>query len=78
MTVVTRMHLEPQTGGFWRLTTSKGTTIQAKAVIVAAGGGAFGPNRPPLPGIAASGGKRVFDTVNRRELLHGKRGVRAG
>ena len=32
--------LEPETGGFWRLTTSKGAVIQAKAVIVAAGVGA--------------------------------------
>ncbi len=70
--------LEPQTGGFWRLTTSKGTTIQAKAVIVAAGVGAFGPNRPPLPGIEAYEGRSVFYYVTRRELFRGKRVVIAG
>jgi thioredoxin reductase (NADPH) len=38
-------------GEDWVLTTSKGTTIRARAVIVAAGVGAFGPNRPPLAGL---------------------------
>jgi len=70
--------LEAQTGGFWRLTTAKGTTIQAKAVIVAAGVGAFGPNRPPLAGIEAFEGKSVFYYVTRRELFRGKRVVIAG
>src|SRR5881275_2484143 len=35
-------------GGRWQLTTSAGTTICAKALVIAAGVGAFGPNRPPL------------------------------
>src|SRR4051794_5985084 len=39
-------------GGF-TLTTDQGDTVQAKAVVVAAGAGAFGPNRPPLAGLAA-------------------------
>jgi thioredoxin reductase (NADPH) len=70
--------LEPLTGGFWRLTTSKGTVIQAKAVIVAAGVGAFGPNRPPLAGIEAYEGKSVFYYVTQRENFRGKRVVIAG
>jgi thioredoxin reductase (NADPH) len=70
--------LEHQTGGFWRLTTSKGTVIQARAVIVAAGVGAFGPNRPPLPGIEAYEGKSVFYYVTHRENFRGKRIVIAG
>ena len=70
--------LEPETGGFWRLTTSKGTVIQAKAVIVAAGVGAFGPNRPPLAGIEAYEGKSVFYYVTHREKFRGKRVVIAG
>jgi thioredoxin reductase (NADPH) len=70
--------LEQQTGGFWRLTTSKGTVIQARAVIVAAGVGAFGPNRPPLPGIEAYEGKSVFYYVTHRENFRGKRVVIAG
>ena len=42
--------LEPRERRIWRFTTSTGTASQAKAVIIAAGVGAFGPNRPPLPG----------------------------
>jgi thioredoxin reductase (NADPH) len=70
--------LEKASGGFWRLTTSKGTVLQAKAVIIAAGVGAFGPNRPPLDGIEAFEGKSVFYYVTQREAFRGKRVVIAG
>jgi thioredoxin reductase (NADPH) len=70
--------LEPQSGGFWKLTTSKGTVIQARAVIIAAGVGAFGPNRPPLDGIEAFEGTSVFYYVTQREAFRGKRVVIAG
>ena len=65
--------------GDFTLTTSAGAEIKAKAVIVAAGAGAFGPNRPPLDGLAAyeaSGAVRYY--VKRREDLRGKRVVIAG
>ena len=64
-------------GGF-RLTTAAGVSVRAKAVIIAAGVGAFGPNRPPLPGIEAYEGKSVFYLVKRREDFRGKRVVIAG
>ena len=64
-------------GGF-RLTTGAGVSVAAKAVIIAAGVGAFGPNRPPLPGIEAYEGKSVFYLVKRREDFRGKRVVIAG
>jgi thioredoxin reductase (NADPH) len=70
--------LEHLTGGFWQVTTSKGTVLQAKAVIVAAGVGAFGPNRPPLQGIEEYEGKSVFYYVTQREAFRGKRIVIAG
>ena len=70
--------LEAVSGGLWRVGTSKGTVIQAKAVIVAAGVGAFGPNRPPLDGIEAYEGKSVFYYVTHRETYRGKRVVIAG
>jgi thioredoxin reductase (NADPH) len=70
--------LEELTGGRWKLTTSKGTVIEARAVIVAAGVGAFGPNRPPLDGIEAFEGKSVFYYVTQREAFRGKRIVIAG
>jgi thioredoxin reductase (NADPH) len=69
--------LAPIAGG-WRVTTSAGTAIEAKAVIVAAGVGAFGPNRPPLPGLAHYEGKSVFYLVKRRDEMRGRRVVIAG
>lgn len=60
------------------LTTSAGTRIAAKAIVIAAGAGAFGPNRPPLAGIEAYEGKSVFYYVKRREDFRGKRVVIAG
>lgn len=62
----------------WRLTTSRGTRIDAKAVIIAAGAGAFGPNKPPLAGIEAYEGIGVHYLVNRRELFRDQRLVIAG
>jgi thioredoxin reductase (NADPH) len=65
-------------GGF-TLTTDQGDSIRAKAVVVAAGAGAFGPNRPPLEGLAAyeaTGSVQYY--VRRREDLRGKRVVIAG
>ena len=69
--------LEPSGDG-WRLTTSAGTAIEAEAVIVAAGVGAFGPNRPPLEGIESYEGKSVFYMVARPEAFRGQRVVIAG
>lgn len=62
----------------FRLTTSQGTVIDAAAVIIAAGSGAFGPNRPPLDGLEAYEGKSVFYLVRRREDFRGQRVVIAG
>jgi len=65
--------------GAFTVTTDQGDTVQAKAVIIAAGAGAFGPNRPPLTGIEAfeaSGAVRYH--VRQREELRGKRVVIAG
>src|SRR5690606_15579451 len=43
--------VRPDGAGGWIVETAAGTRINARAVIIAAGVGAFGPNRPPLPGI---------------------------
>ncbi|MFZ2003649.1 MAG: NAD(P)/FAD-dependent oxidoreductase [Stellaceae bacterium] len=60
------------------VTTAGGVRVAARAVVIAAGGGAFGPNRPPLDGIEALEGKSVFYLVRRREDFRGKRVVIAG
>ena len=65
--------------GAFHLTTDVGDKITAKAVIIAAGAGAFGPNRPPLEGLPAyeaSGAVQYY--VKRREALRGKHVVIAG
>jgi thioredoxin reductase (NADPH) len=62
----------------WKLRTSKGVEIIAKAVIIAGGCGAFGPNRPPLAGIEQYEGKSIFYMVARKADYAGKRIVIAG
>ncbi|MBV6633581.1 MAG: NAD(P)/FAD-dependent oxidoreductase [Alphaproteobacteria bacterium] len=69
--------LEEIEGGY-RITTAKDTVIETKAIIIAAGAGAFGPNRPPLAGIEDYEGSAVFYAVRRRDDLKGKRIVIAG
>ena len=70
--------LSGASGGF-TLTTDRGDSVHAKAVIVAAGAGAFGPNRPPLDHLAGyEASNSVQYYVRRREDLRGKRVVIAG
>lgn len=69
--------LTKQDGG-WLVETDKGTSIQCKAVIIAAGCGAFGPNRPPLAGIEAYEGTSVHYMVARREDFRDQTLVIAG
>jgi len=64
-------------GGGFRVATAH-AAVEARAVIVAAGVGAFGPNRPPLAGIEAFEGTSVFYLVTRREAFRGRRIVIAG
>lgn len=71
--------VQKQATGNWQLTTSTGSTIHAKAVLIAAGCGAFGPNRPPLDGLEAyekTGGVRYL--VTRKEEFRGKKIAIAG
>jgi thioredoxin reductase (NADPH) len=65
-------------GEDWQLGLSDGTSLTARAVIIAAGVGAFGPNRPPLAGLEQYEGKSVHYLVKRREDFRGKRVVIAG
>jgi len=70
--------VEPLPEGGFKVATAAGKEIHAGAVIIAAGAGAFGPNRPPLDGIEEFEGKSVFYMVRRREDFRGKRVVIAG
>ena len=70
--------LEGAAGGF-TLGTDRGDQVRCKVVLLAAGAGAFGPNRPPLAGLAAfEASGSVQYLVRRREDFRGRRVVIAG
>lgn len=60
------------------VTTTAGTVIDCKAVILAAGAGSFGPNKPPLKDLAIYEGKSIFYMVKQRKDFAGKKLVIAG
>lgn len=64
-------------GGFV-LTLSSGASLTVGGVVIAAGCGAFGPNRPPLERLAEFENKSVFYLVRRREDFRDRRVVIAG
>ena len=71
-------HLSGEAGAF-TLRTDRGDSITCKTVLLAAGAGAFGPNRPPLDGIAAfEDTGAVQYLVRRREDFRGRRVAIAG
>ena len=78
-------HLKQQVAGLKRrddgryeVTTASGVVINCVAVVIAAGAGAFGPNRPPLDDIQLYEGKSVFYMVRRRQDFTGKTVMIAG
>lgn len=73
---VTGIAGDAETG--FTVTTSKGVAIACKVIVIAAGGGAFGPNRPPLAGLDAYEGKSVFYLIKRREDFRDRRIVIGG
>lgn len=62
----------------WRLTTDLGTVIEAKVVVIAAGGGSFVPKKPAIPGLEPYEGSSVFYAVRKMEQFRGKSIVIAG
>src|SRR5271166_1640962 len=65
--------------GAFVLGTDAGDEVHARAIVIAAGAGAFGPNRPPLEGLPAyeaTGGVQYY--IRRKEDLRGRRVVIAG
>jgi thioredoxin reductase (NADPH) len=62
----------------WRVTTDRGTVIEAPLVIIAAGGGSFVPKRPPIKGIEAYENTSVFYSVRKMEQFRDKDIVIAG
>lgn len=62
----------------FQIGTSDGNVIDAKAVVIAAGSGAFGPNKPPLEGIEEYEGKSVFYFIPSKSVFKGKKVLIAG
>jgi thioredoxin reductase (NADPH) len=71
------VHLKQTAEGF-EVTTDKQLCLRAKAILIAAGCGAFGPNRPPLSDIEKYEEKSIFYSVKRIEDFRGKSIVIAG
>lgn len=70
--------LENKPDGSWRVTTDMGTVIEAKVIVIAAGGGSFVPKKPSIPGIDQYEGQSVFYAVRKMEQFKDKRIVIAG
>jgi thioredoxin reductase (NADPH) len=62
----------------WRIRTDAETTIDAKVIVIAAGGGSFVPKKPPIAGIDAYEGTSVFYAVRKMEQFRGKKLVIVG
>src|SRR5438477_9361222 len=65
--------LEKLEDGSFRVTTDEDEVFEAKVVVIAAGGGSFQPERPPIPGIEDYEGGSVFYAVRQMEAFRDKR-----
>lgn len=63
---------------FFLLNTSKGKEFKVKSIVIASGGGRFGPNRPNLTGIIEYEEKSVFYSIKSKEIFRGKNVAIAG
>jgi thioredoxin reductase (NADPH) len=63
--------LERLEDGSLRIFTDENEVIEAKVMVIAAGGGSFQPKRPPIPGIEAYEAESVFYSVRRMEEFAG-------
>ncbi len=70
--------IEKKDDGSFVVITSKNVRIGCKAIVIAAGCGAFGPNRPPLVGIEEYEGKSIFYSIRSKDQFAGKNVVIAG
>ena len=64
--------------GNWEVSTDSETVIEAKVIVIAAGGGSFVPKKPPLSGLDQFENKSVFFAVRKMEQFRDKRLIIAG
>jgi thioredoxin reductase (NADPH) len=62
----------------FRLHTDDDTVIEAKSIVIAAGGGSFQPKKPPLAGLDTFEDRSVFYSVRKMEHFRGRRVVVVG
>lgn len=70
--------IDKKDDGNFVVETSKNIKIECKAIIIAAGCGAFGPNRPPLENIEQFEGSSIFYSVRNKKEFTNKKVVIAG
>ena len=70
--------IEEKNDGSFVVETSKNIKIECKAIIIAGGCGAFGPNRPPLENIEKFEGSSIFYSVRNKKEFADKKVVIAG
>ena len=72
---VKNIHKIPE---LFEISLDDGTHVHAKTIIVAAGAGAFGPNRPPLVGLTQYEPEHVRYSVTQPQIFKNKKVVIAG
>ena len=70
--------IDEKNDGSFVVETSKNIKIECKAIIIAGGCGAFGPNRPPLENIEKFEGSSIFYSVRNKKEFVDKKVVIAG
>jgi thioredoxin reductase (NADPH) len=70
--------IDEKNDGSFVVKTSKNVKIECKAIIIAGGCGAFGPNRPPLENIEKFEGNSIFYSVRNKKEFVDKKVVIAG
>jgi len=70
--------MEKTPEGKWRVTTDRGTVLEAPVVVLAAGGGSFVPKKMPIKGLEAYENTSVFYAVRKMDAFRGKNIVISG
>lgn len=62
----------------FKIETTSNKLISAKCIIIAAGSGAFGPNKPPIPNIHEFENKSIFYSIKDKSIFKKKKVLIAG
>ena len=62
----------------WIVTTSIGTIIESKCIVIAAGAGSFVPRKPPIENIEKFENKNVFYAIRNKSIFENKKLLIAG